>query len=209
MINGPIVDIDNRFNEVFPSFDLFNKEFSLGSCLIDIFHSHFLFHCSNKQSNQGIKSHIHLLDNITIKSTSDPSYALVVLNASIKNNIAISISHVHVHDKPVIKMIYHVVKITIMEAKLFAIRCNINQATALPGISNIVVLMDSIYAVRRIFDSSSYSFQIYAVEISAKLRIFFSKNHNNSIEFWECPSHCKWPLYEIVDEETKQFHLCP
>jgi len=94
MIKELIVDMDNRFNEVFPLFNLFNKEFSPGSCLIDIFHSHFLFHCSNKQSNQDIKSHICLLDNIPIKSLSDPSYALVIFNTSIKNNIAISISHV-------------------------------------------------------------------------------------------------------------------
>ena len=183
IIKGLIVDIDNRFNEVFLSFDLFNKEFSPGSCLIDIFQSHFLFHYSNKQSDQGIKSHICLLDNIAIKSLSDLSYALVIFNTSIKNNIAMSISHVHVHDKPVIKMIYHVVNVTIMEAELFAIRYSINQATALPGISNIIILMDSIHATRRIFDSSLHSFQIHVVAISAELRIFFSKNHDNSIKF--------------------------
>ena len=130
MIKGLIVSMDNRFNKVFPSFDLFNKEFSLGSHLIVIFHSHFLFHCSNKQSDQGIKSHIHLLNNITIKSLSDLSYALVVSDASIKNNVAISISHVHVHDKPVIKTviktIHHMVNVTTTEAELFAIRCSIN-----------------------------------------------------------------------------------
>jgi len=78
-----------------------------------------------------------------------------------------------------------------MEAELFAIRCSINQATALPSISNIVVLMDFIHAARRIFDSSLHPFQIHAAAILAKLRIFFSKNHNNSIEFWECPSQYK------------------
>jgi len=36
-IRSPIVDIDNRFNEVFPSFDPYNSEFSPGSRIIDIF----------------------------------------------------------------------------------------------------------------------------------------------------------------------------
>ena len=126
MIKGLVINMDNRFNKVFHSFNPFNKEFSLDSHLIDIFHSHFLFHCSNKQSDQDIKSHIHLLNNITIKSLLDPSYAFVVSNASIKNNVAMSISHVHVYDKPIIKMIYHVVNITTTEAELFAIRCGIN-----------------------------------------------------------------------------------
>jgi len=174
-----------------------------------IFHNCFSFHCSNKQSNQGIKSHICLLNNIAIKSLSDPSYALVVSNTSIKNNIAMSISHVHVHDKPVIKMIYYAVNVTTTEAKLFTIRCGINQATTLPGITNIIILMDSIHAAREIFDSSLHPFQMHMAAILAELRIFFSKNHDNSIEFWECPSCCKWPLHKTVDEETKQFHLCP
>jgi len=184
MIKGLIVNMDNRFNKVFPSFDPFNKEFSLGSHLIVIFHSHFSFHCSNKQSDQGIKSYIHLLKNITIKSSSDLSYALVVSDASIKNNIAISIFHVHIHNKPVIKTIHHMVNVTTTEAELFAIRCSINQATALPSITNIVVLTDFIHTTRRIFDSSSHPFQIHVTAILAELRIFFPKNHDNSIEFW-------------------------
>jgi len=133
MIKGLIVDMDNRFIEVFSPFDLFNKEISPGSHLINVFHSHFLFHYSNKQSDQGIKFHICLLDNIAIKSLSDLSYALVISNTSIKNNIAMSISHIH--DKSAIKMIYYAVNITIMEAELFAIRCSIN---ALPGIVMIL-----------------------------------------------------------------------
>jgi len=50
-----------------------------------------------------------------------------------------------------------------MEVELFTIRCSINQVTALSGILNIVVLIDSIHIARRIFDSSSHPFQIHAV----------------------------------------------
>jgi len=39
IIKDPIVDMDNRFNEVFPLFDSLNKEFSPGSHIIDIFPS--------------------------------------------------------------------------------------------------------------------------------------------------------------------------
>ena len=39
MIKGPIVDMDNRFNEIFPAFDLYNKEFSPSSWIINIFPS--------------------------------------------------------------------------------------------------------------------------------------------------------------------------
>jgi len=81
-----------------------------------------------------------------IVSSLDPTYALVVTDVSIKNNVATSIAHIHVHDKPVIKTVYHAVNVTTMEAELFAIRCGINQATSIPGISKIVVITDLLHA---------------------------------------------------------------
>ena len=199
--------MDNRFNKNFPSFDLFNKEFALGSCLINIFPSCFSFHSLNKQSNNSFKTHICHLNNISLISSMDPSYTLIISNASIKNNIATSIVYIHIHNKPVIKTLHHAVNITSIEAKLFTIRCGINQATNLPSIKKIIIIMDSIHVARGIFDSSSHPFQIHAVSISDELRKFFVKNCDNSIKFWECPSHCEWSLHKVVNKETKKF--CP
>jgi len=42
--------------------------------------------------------------------------------------------------------------------------------------------------------------------ILGDLCYFFSKDLNNSIEFWECPSHLDWYLYKAVDIETKAFN---
>ena len=72
----------------------------------------------------------------------------MVTDASIKNNVATSISHIHVHDKLLIKTIYHVVNITITEAKLFTIRCSINQAINIKDISKVIVITDSLHAVK-------------------------------------------------------------
>jgi len=46
----------------------------------------------------------------------------------------------------------------ITEAKLFAIRCGINQATNLNGINEIIVITDSIHATKRIFNPLLHSF---------------------------------------------------
>ena len=48
---------------------------------------------------------------------------------SIKNQVAISITHIYVYDNPVIKTLYHMINITSTEAELLAIRYSINQAT--------------------------------------------------------------------------------
>ena len=42
-----------------------------------------------------------------------------------------------------------------------------------------------------------------------KLCHFFNQNHENSIEFWKCPSHLKWRFYKDVDTDFKSFNLTP
>jgi len=48
---------------------------------------------------------------MTIKSSNNLSHTLVIMDASIKNNIATSISHIYIQDKPITKTLYHAVKV--------------------------------------------------------------------------------------------------
>jgi len=81
------------------------------------------------------------------------------MNASVKNNVATSIVYIHVHNKLIIKTLYHALNVTSTEAELFAIRSGINQATNLNDILKIIIVTDSIHMVRKIFDLLSYLFQ--------------------------------------------------
>ena len=56
MIKGSVVDMDDRFNKVFPAFDLLNKEFSPGFRIIDSFSNCFLFHLFKKSSDKTFKT---------------------------------------------------------------------------------------------------------------------------------------------------------
>jgi len=100
--------------------------------------------------------------------------ALVVTDASIKNNIATSISHVHSANKPLIKTVYHAVFVTSMETELFAIRYGINQACIKENVSKIIVVTDSIHAAKKIFNSNSHPYQSHTTAILSKLRRFFN-----------------------------------
>jgi len=182
-IKGPTIDMNNKFNEVFSSFDPFNKEFSPSSCLIDIFSNHFSFHPLSKQDSNNLKVHICSLNDIAIKYFLDLTITLIVCNTSIRNQITTSISHIHVYNRPVIKMLYHVVNVISTEAKLFTIRCSINQATNLTDINKIIVITDSIYFTKIILDYSSHPFQIHVASIFHKLRNFFDNSYDNVIEF--------------------------
>ena len=100
-------------------------------------------------------------------------------------------------------MIHHSTFVTSTEAELFAIRCSINQATSIDNISKIIIITDSIYVARKIFNHSSHPYQIHVAAILEELHYFFLKNPVNSIEFWKCPSHLNWYLHKTVDCKSK------
>jgi len=143
----------------------------------------FFFHSFTKSNNNNLENCAHQLNNIAIMSLLDHSHALIISDSSIKNNVATSITHIHVHDKPIVKTIHYAANITSTEAELFTIRCGINQAVNLLGISKIVVVTDSLYTIKKIFDSSIHPFQMHSATISKELRKFFSANNRNSIMF--------------------------
>ena len=175
--------MDNRFNKVFPSFDPLNPEFAPSYRIIDIFSSHFSFHSFNKHNDNSLLSCSYQLDNLAIISLENPLHTLIITDASIRNNVATFIAYIHIHNRPVIKTLYHVVNVNSIEAKLFAIRYGINQATSLYEISKIAIVTNLIYFAKRIFDLLSHLFQIHAVSILYKLQNFFALNQENSIEF--------------------------
>ena len=128
---------------------------------------------------------------MAFKSSDSPSTALVISDASIKNNVTISIAYIHIRDRPTMKTLHHALNIASTEAKLVAIRCSINQATNHDFISTIIIIMNSIHMARKIFNLSSYPFQKHMVSILKELCSFFLCHPDNCIEFWECPSHSK------------------
>ena len=208
LIKGHLVDMDNRFNEVFPFFDPLNPEFKPDNRIINSFSNCFSFYLFSKSSNHLFKNRIQQFDNLVIESSNTPFNTLVVIDANVKNNVTLSIVHIHIHNRPVIKTLYHVVTITSTKAKFFAIRCSINQAAHLQDISKIIVVMDSIHVVKKIFDSFLNMLQKQTALILNDLRKFSNYHHKNTInKFWECPSKSNWKLHKIINIETKSFNL--
>jgi len=105
------------------------------------------------------------------------------MDTSVKNNVTSSIAHIHVHNKLIVKVLYHTINVTSIEAEFFAIRCGINQALQLQDISKIIVVTDLIHTAKKIFDPSSYLLQKQAALILNNLREFFNHHHENMIEF--------------------------
>ena len=207
LIKGHLVDMTNRFNKIFPSFSPLHSEFFPECRIIDKFSDCFSFNVCIKEKDN--KYRTHQLDEIVLESSSFPFTAIIASDASIKNNVATLISHTHMHNRPIIKMIHYAVHITSTETELFAIRCGINQALNFNNMSKIIVVTDSIYMARKIFKLSVHLYQIQSAAILSDLHSFFKHHENNSIEFWECSSHLKWHLHNKVNKETKTFNPTP
>ena len=203
-IKDHLVDTNNRSHGLFPAFSFTHPELSPGFQIMDIFSDRFSFNlCMKGKSN---KLCIHQLDSMVIKASFSQSITIVASDASIKNDIATSISHMYISNQPLIKTLHHTAFIISTEAEMFAIRCGINQATSKTNVSKIVIITDSIHAAKRIFDPSSHPFQNQSIAILGDLHHFFSKDLNNSIKFWECSSCLDWHLYKAIDVETEVFN---
>jgi len=198
-LKSPLIDADNKHNEFFLSFFFFNNEFTPGKCLVDTFSDHFSFH----PHTLNIQKHIENLEEIIIRALSNPFSSIIMSDASIKNQVATSILHIHSFNKLIIKTLHRAINVTTDKAELFAIRCGINQAVADPCVEHIVVITNSLHIARKIFDSSTHPYQIHSAAISSELREFFSKDSTNCIKFWDCPSKQQWTLHQMVDKETK------
>ena len=166
---GHLINSCNKSYGIFPSFSPLYQEFTPGFCLSDIFSDCFSFNLANKKEKDKDKIHTQELDNIALWISSFPNTALIVTDASIKNDIATSILHIHQANHPLIKTVHHAAFITSSEAELFAIRYGINQACNKEDVSKIFVITDSIHAAKNIFNSFSHSYQLHSMAILSEL----------------------------------------
>jgi len=127
-IKSSVTDANNCLNRIFPSFDSLNSKFSSGLRLIDTFSSCFSFHKANCCNKENKAAHCCKIDDLVFNASSNLYTIIVVSDASIRNNIATSIAHIHSFSSLIKEMLYHAVDITMIETELFTIIYRINQA---------------------------------------------------------------------------------
>ena len=199
-IKGHLVDLNNKAYGIFLSFSPHHPELLPGSRIIDNFLDWFFFNLSIKNKNK--KIHYQQLDNMVLEVPSSNSTAIIISDASIKNNIATSISHVYIANQPLIKMLHYAVLVTITETELFVIRCGINQACSKDNISKIIVVTNSIYMAKK------YSIQ-YRILTKAKLWPFSAISINFSSEIKAIQLNCGSALANLTGTYTKQLIETP
>jgi len=94
-IKSSIVDANSYLNRIFSSFNSLNCEFSSGFKLIDNFPSCFSFYQAIHKDKESKKAYLCKLDEIFENTLMDPNSIVIISDASIKNNFATLILHVH------------------------------------------------------------------------------------------------------------------
>jgi len=171
-MKGHIINANVKSYGIFPSFDPLHQEFTPGNQLSDKFSDCFSFNLVNKKGKENNRA--QELDDLVLYN-SISSTTLVVTDASIKNDIATSVAHIHQTNISLIKTVHHTVFVTSLEVELFAMRCGINQAYSKDNISKIIIITDSIHTAKLIFDSSSHPLQSHSAAILSELRLFLTK----------------------------------
>ena len=75
-----------------------------------------------------IRTHCNRSNKIYEDLLNNQDTILVITNTSVKNNIAISVSHIQKGYNIVNTCVYHTINVNFTKAELFAIRCRIDQA---------------------------------------------------------------------------------
>jgi len=203
---GHLTDSYNKSLGIFLLFSPISIEFSSGNRIIDNFSDRFSFNLVNRKEKTKINNYTLELDKIVLQTSSSSYTALVIIDVSIKNNIATSVLHIHSMNSPLTKTVHHALFVISTEAELFAIRCSINQACSKKNVLKIIVVTDFIHAAKKIFDSNSHSYQLHSIVILCELQEFFNFNPDNIIEFWEYPSYLKWRFHHDVNKDSKSFY---
>ena len=165
LTKGHLINSSIKSYGIFPSFSPLDPEFFPGYRIIDNFSNQFSFNLVNKKDKNPNETRAQELDEMVLQNSLSPHSAIVITGASIKNDIAMSISHTHSANQPLTKTVHHVSFITTIEAELFAIRCGINQACSINNVSKIIIITDSIHAAKKIFDCEVYPLQIHTAAI--------------------------------------------
>jgi len=100
---------------------------------VDNFSSYFSFHQADHSDNETKATHLCKLNDIVLnilfysKSIIVTKSIIVIADASIENNVTTSIVYIYLHSNPIRKTLHHAISVTSSKAKLFAVKCGINQ----------------------------------------------------------------------------------
>jgi len=114
-VKGFIIDANNCLNGIFPAFNPLYKELTFGFQLVDTFSNCLSFNTVDHKINNVKVAYLCKLNKISLQNT----YTVVVVSdTSVKNNVTMSIAHIHLRQNIIAKTIHHAINITLSKMKV-------------------------------------------------------------------------------------------
>ena len=104
-------------------------------------------------------------------------------------------------DNSIVKQVQiQAINVTSIEAELMAIHIGL-----IPAIENdnIIIITDSISAASKILESKVNPLQNMVIPLASAIKLYFSRDSRNKVQFWYCSSKAKWPRHQLVDNQVK------
>ena len=114
-IKSLIIDINNCLNEVLSSFDSLNIKLSSGFRLVDTFSDCFSFTSVNCNDINALKNHHFRLDRIYKDFLNNQDTIFIIVDTSIKNNIATLVFHIQKSHNIINKSVHHTINVNSTE----------------------------------------------------------------------------------------------
>ena len=93
--------------------------------------------------------------------------------------------------------------ITSMEAKLMSICIGLILAMNNEDNHQILVIIDTISAAKKILESQPNPLQKSILPIAIGMKAFLGRDSRNVIHFWQCPNKAEWLRHKLVDDQVK------
>jgi len=94
-IKSSVRNSNSCLNSIFLLFDSLNEEFCLSSRLSNSFSSCYYFYEADYHSDKSKRAHYHKLNEVVFDTSNESNTVIIISDASIKNNVTMSITHVH------------------------------------------------------------------------------------------------------------------
>ena len=202
-LKSPIKDVNECLNSIRSCFNPFCPLFSSDSRIVDYFPSRIRFY-SPPSSDEDLHQHLQSLNSAFRLSQVNYNSAAIIIDGGVKkSHVATAAAHIWSDNLVIKKLQVHSINITPLKTEIMAICTGLIPAMKIDNIHDIIVIINSITAARKILESKVNLLQNMIIPLASAIKTFLSKDGRNKIHFWFCPSKAKWPRHKLVDDQVK------
>ena len=182
-LKSPIKDVNECLNSIRSCFNPFYPLFSSDSRIVNYFPSRIRFY-SPPSSDEDLHQHLQSLNSAFRLSQVNYNSAAIIIDGGVKkSHVATAAAHIWSDNLVIKKLQVHSINITPLKTEIMAICTGLIPAMKIDNIHDIIVIINSITAARKILESKVNLLQNMIIPLASAIKTFLSKDGRNKIHF--------------------------